>query len=101
MNDDDHVEARRPRQPGGQRQLHMRYAKEKSGWRVSFSDLHAPNQKFREIAFASSDKIVELVTRTETKMILEVRQAFELGIRNGLGAIPLTLTTEQYRKLVL
>jgi hypothetical protein len=79
--------------------LHMRF-EQCLGWRVSFRDLNNPSARFREITFAGSEKIETLVARTETKMILETRQAFELGIRNGLGAINLTLTDEQYRKLL-
>jgi len=71
------------------------------GWRVSFRDLQNSRHKFRELTFASSDKLEELVERTGTRMLLEDRQAFELGIRNGLGAVNLTLTGEQYRKLLL
>jgi hypothetical protein len=33
-------------------------------------------------------------------MILEVRQALEHGIRAGVGAVNLTVTQDQYRKLL-
>jgi hypothetical protein len=80
--------------------LYMRFERF-HGWRVSFRDLQNPGYKFRELTFASSEKLDELVERTGTRMLLEDRQAFELGIRNGLGAVHLTLTGEQYRKLLL
>jgi hypothetical protein len=70
------------------------------GWRVSFRDLNDPNVRFREITFADSAKIEELIARTNARMILEDRQALELGLRNGLGAVTLTLTDEQYRKIL-
>jgi hypothetical protein len=73
----------------------------RNGWHVSFSDLQNPGCKFREITFATADKIEQLLARTETRMVLEDQQAFELGIRNGRGAVLLTLTGEQYRKLLV
>jgi hypothetical protein len=70
------------------------------GWRVSFRDLSNNRASFREFTFGDPGKIEELVARTATKMMSEDRQAFEHGIRNGLGAVNLTLTDEQYRKLL-
>jgi hypothetical protein len=69
------------------------------GWRVSFRDLDNSHVSFREFTFADSSKVEQLVARTATRMLLEDRQAFELGLRSGLGAVNLTLTKEQYRKL--
>ena len=71
------------------------------GWRVSFRDLKDPHVRFREITFVDSAKIEELIARTNTRMVLEDRQALELGLRNGLGAVNLTLTDNQYRKILL
>jgi hypothetical protein len=73
----------------------------RNGWHVSFSDLQSPGLKFREITFATSEKIEQLLARTETRMALEDQQAFDLGIRNGRGAVLLTLSGEQYRKLLV
>jgi hypothetical protein len=70
------------------------------GWRVTFRDLGDLSRAFREITFADSDKIEALIARTPTQMILEVRQALEQGIRAGLGAVNLTVTQDQYRKLL-
>ena len=69
------------------------------GWGVSFRDLDNSHVIFREFTFADSFKVEELIARTATRMVLEDRQAFELGLRSGLGAITLTLTKEQYRTL--
>jgi hypothetical protein len=80
--------------------LHMRF-EHRNGWHVSFSDLQSPGLKFREITFATSEKIEQLLARTETRMALEDQQAFDLGIRNGRGAVLLTLSGEQYRKLLV
>lgn len=54
----------------------------------------------REITFADSDKIDALIARTPTRMVLEDRQAFEHGIRRGLGSVNLMLTKDQYLKLL-
>jgi hypothetical protein len=59
-----------------------------------------PSRRFREITFASPDKIEALIARTPTRMILEDKQAFEHGIRGGLGAVTLMLTETQYLKLL-
>jgi hypothetical protein len=69
-------------------------------WRVSFRDLDNNRTNFREFTFGDPGKIEELVARTATKMMSEDRQAFEHGLRNGLGAVSLTLTKEQYRRLL-
>lgn len=81
------------------RPLYMRFER-CLGWRVTFRDLGDPSRAFREITFADSDKIEALIARTPTQMILEVRQALEQGIRAGLGAVNLTVTQDQYRKLL-
>ena len=70
------------------------------GWRVTFRDLRDPSQRFREITFASPDKIEALIARIPTRIVLEDRHAFEHGILSGLGAVNLTLTQEQYLKLL-
>jgi hypothetical protein len=70
------------------------------GWRVTFRDLADPLRQFREITFADSTKIEALIARTPTQMILEVRQALEHGIRGVLGAVNLTVTQDQYLKLL-
>jgi hypothetical protein len=69
-------------------------------WRVSFRDLDNNRTNFREFTFGDPGKIEEMVARTATKMMSEDRQAFEHGIRNGLGAVNLILTKEQYRRLL-
>src|ERR1700733_9494448 len=79
--------------------LHMRFER-CQGWRVSFRDLNNNLTNFREFTFGDPSKIEELVGRTATKMMSEDRQAFEHGIRNGLGAVNLILTKEQYRRLL-
>jgi hypothetical protein len=70
------------------------------GWRVTFRDLADPSKQFREITFADSGKIDALIARTLTRMVLEDRQAFEHGIRSGLGAVNLMLTKDQYLRLL-
>jgi hypothetical protein len=70
------------------------------GWRITFRDPADPSRRFREITFASPDKIEALIARTPTQMILEDKQAFEHGVRGGLGAVTLVLTETQYLKLL-
>ena len=53
-----------------------------------------------ERAFADSSKIEALRARTPTQMVLEDRQALEHGLRAGLGALHLTVTRDQYRRLL-
>ena len=81
------------------RALYMRFER-CLGWRVTFRDLADPSRNFREITFADSAKIEALIARTPTRMVLEDRQALENGLRAGLGAVHLTLTATQYRKLL-
>jgi hypothetical protein len=49
-------------------------------WRVNFRDPDDNRAIFRELTFADSGKIEDLVARTATKMMLEDRQAFENGM---------------------
>ena len=81
------------------RHVYMRF-EQCMGWRVTFRDLADPSKQFREITFAGPGKIDALIARTPTRMILEDRQAFEHGIRSGLGAVNLMLTPDQYLKLL-
>ncbi len=81
------------------RHVYMRFEK-CMGWRVTFRDLADPSKQFREITFADSGKIDALIARTLTRMVLEDRQAFEHGIRSGLGAVNLMLTKDQYLRLL-
>jgi hypothetical protein len=69
------------------------------GWRFSFRDRNNPGARFRELTFANRGKLEDLVARTPTRLIQEDRQAFGLALRNGCGAVHLTLTAEQYGKL--
>jgi hypothetical protein len=70
------------------------------GWRVSFRDAERGGVQFKEFTFADQSKIEELVERTSTRMHLEDRQAFEYGLRTGVGIVALLLSEEQYRKLL-
>jgi hypothetical protein len=70
------------------------------GWRISFRDPAAANASFREFTFSDAVKIEELVARTMTRMLLEDRQALELGLRHGQGTVMSTPTDEHYRKLL-
>jgi hypothetical protein len=80
--------------------LQMSFEK-KVGWLVTFRDTNDSRAQFRRLSFADSSKIEELIARSGTKVMLEDRQALELGLRQGRGATRLTLSSEQYRRLVL
>jgi hypothetical protein len=67
---------------------------------VSFQDLENRQAVFREFTFAEAEKIEALIARTATRFVLDDRHALENGLRNGLGAVTLQLTEEQYRKLL-
>jgi hypothetical protein len=69
-------------------------------WRVSFRDPEDAGTRFREFTFADADKISALVDRTGTRLLLEDRQALELGLRTGVGGMVLLLTEAQYKKLL-
>ena len=71
----------------------------RDGWYCQFleSDLKTPLR--RKLAFADSDKILELAHRGGASLILEDRHAIAHGIEIGRGGIWLNLTDEQYRKL--
>jgi hypothetical protein len=69
------------------------------GWRISFLDRSDSNARFRDLTFADGSKVEDLVARTPTRMVLAERQAFELALQNGCGAVELDLTEEQYVRL--
>lgn len=69
------------------------------GWRVSFLDRQDHAARFRELTFADRGKLEDLVSRTPTKMVLADKQAFQLALNTGRGAIELELTEYQYRLL--
>jgi hypothetical protein len=69
------------------------------GWRVSFLDRENQGVRFRDLTFADRSKLEDLVARTPTKMVLADKQAFELALNTGRGAVDLVLTEDQYRKL--
>ena len=84
---------------GLKRMVLMRF-EHQDGWRVTFRDNANPQTVFRELKFAQSTKIQNLVKKTGTCLMSEDRIALEYGIRQGSGAIPLHLSDDQYRKLL-
>jgi hypothetical protein len=44
--------------------------------------------------------VEHLVARTAIRMMLEDRHSLQAGLGGGLGAVNLTITEEQYRKLL-
>lgn len=76
----------------------MRFVKSFLKWRVTFTPMDG-NHKLREFVFSSSEKIEELATRAGGLTDLAAKQALELGIQKGRGAIMLKLNSMQYAKL--
>jgi hypothetical protein len=74
--------------------------KRNQGWQINFSDSTNPSAQFRELIFAHSSKIQDLVRKSGTQMMSEDVNALEYGIRQGAGAVPLRLSNEQYKKLL-
>ena len=70
------------------------------GWHCQFleEDLQTPLP--RKLHFASPDKVVELVERGGGLSNLESRQALDQAIETGRGGVFLSLTEEQYAKLM-
>ena len=69
-------------------------------WHVGFleSDLKTPLR--RKLAFQDSARLIELVERGGGFVDYETRMIFEHAIENGRGGTYLTLTDEQYRRLL-
>ena len=78
----------------------MRFEKKQAGWAVTFREQGSDAVPFREFTFADPGKIREIVVRSATHMLLEDSSAFEYGLKNGAGVVLLTLSEEQYRKLI-
>jgi hypothetical protein len=78
----------------------MQFEKDDRGWQVSFHDLKASRVRFRTFTFAEAAKVEEMVARTATRMVVADWHAFEIGLTSGSGAVTLTVTEEQYRKLL-
>jgi hypothetical protein len=77
----------------------MQFERRRGGWRVSFRDLNS-HARFREFTFADAAKVEGLVARTATRMVIEDWHSFESGLRIGSGAVTITVSEEQYRKLL-
>jgi hypothetical protein len=69
-------------------------------WYCQFleEDLQTPLP--RKLRFVSPDKVVELVERGGGLSNLESRQALDQAIETGRGGVFLSLTEEQYAKLM-
>jgi len=73
----------------------------RNGWHGQFleQDLKTPLPK--KLCFASLGKVVELVERGGGLSNLESRQALDQAIEIGRGGVFLSLTGEQYSKLLI
>lgn len=69
------------------------------GWVCGFLEEDLKTSAGRRRTFATSEKVRELIQRTETKMDLAARQALDHAIEKGRGGVFLNLTDEQYTKL--
>jgi hypothetical protein len=70
------------------------------GWYCQFLEADLKTPLPRTFTFATADKVRELAERGGGFSTLETRQAFEHGVSMGRGGINLSLSTEQYAKLL-
>lgn len=76
--------------------VHVRFEKLFDTWRVTFME---QGKVLRECRFHHDHTLMETVRRGRGLCCLEDKQAFEMGIRNGLGVAALSLDGEQYAAL--
>ena len=72
----------------------------RNGWRVSFLESDCRTSLPLTLTFATEDKLREMHERYGASRILEDRQGLEHGISIGRGGVWLSLTEEQYRRLL-
>ncbi len=84
---------------GRPQRVTLRYRMERDVWCVEFLDSrsHLPVAPLWRVLDA--EKIRELIRRTPTRFTLADRQALDLGLSNGRGAIGIEVTADQLRKL--
>lgn len=72
----------------------------RGGWVCSFveADCRTPVGRIR--TFGSTEKLLELIARTPTKLMQEDKQALEHAIEIGRGGMWLDLKAEQYAALL-
>lgn len=71
----------------------------RNGWQCSFLGADLKTSLPRHLPFASSEKIIELVTRGGGFKDQEARLMLDQGIEKGRGGVFLELTEEQFAKL--
>lgn len=69
------------------------------GWHCQFLEADLKTSLPRTLTLASSDKLVELISRGGGLPDLASRQALDHGIAKGRGGVFLSLTPEQYAQL--
>jgi hypothetical protein len=72
----------------------------RNGWHCQFLEQDLKTSLPRKLHFASPDKVVELVERGAGLSNLESRQALDQAIETGRGGVFLSLTAEQYARLL-
>lgn len=75
----------------------MRFEREGQGWKATFTE---QGQVLRVCPFLHDYTLEETVRRGRGLGCLEDKQAFESGIRNGLGIAALSLDGEQFAALM-
>jgi hypothetical protein len=82
-----------------QHRVYMSF-QDRNGWRCQFLEPDLKTALPRKLHFSSAEKVVELVERGGGLSNLESRQALDLAIEKGRGGVFLSLSEEQYAKLM-
>ena len=81
-----------------QHRVYLSY-QSRNGWYCQFLEQDLKTSLPRQLHFASSDKVIELVERAGGFPDQESRLAMNHGLEIGRGGVFLSLTEEQYRRL--
>ena len=78
--------------------VYMRFERVLGLWRVSFTTLGS-SDRLRDFTFSDGRKIEEIAERAGALRDLAAKQGLDVGLRNGLGGVELSLAPEQFDKL--
>lgn len=78
--------------------VYMRFERVLGLWRVSFTPLGS-SDRLRDFTFSDGRKIEEIAERAGALRDLAAKQGLDVGLRNGLGGVELSLAPEQFDKL--
>lgn len=81
------------------RKVYM-YFMQNQGWSCQFLEADLKTPLPRKLTFATSEKVLQLAEHAGALKDLATKQAIEHGIEMGRGGVFLTLSPEQYRRLL-